>query len=335
MTLRKYLKKTLYFINKNLISQYLFSKDIKFRSSLRMTDLYKLSKRINMFAPFTNEIHQPNDWYGHAHTLKNFLNIPQSYQFKFIMEHGLYLNEQVDQIDNETNLPAFLTYSNYRKEVLKKYRKHAFSIGPFIHYAKNILSEREIKLEKKRLGNSLLFFPAHSTPIIGMEFDAKKLCKRIKSLAKYCDSIRICLYWKDILMGRDKIYRDFGFECVTAGHMLDPNFLPRLKSLISISDLTASNIISSQTGFSIHLGKPHIVIMDQLNLITTQNWKNRINEIFASKGYIEMFSEFSKPNYKITQKQRDLVKKYWGTHNIKTRGELAKIVKETENYYKE
>lgn len=331
--IKKYLKNILYTVNKNPLSVVLFDRTIKDRSRLKFTEIYPLSQPIGMFAPFTNEIHPPNDWYGHAHILKKFLNISQSYQFKFILEHGLYLNEQVDQIDNETNLPTFLTYSNYRKEILKSYRKHVFSIGPFIHYAQSILSEKEIKLEKKRLGRSLLFFPAHSTPIIGMNFNAKMLCKKIKSLARDYDSIRICLYWKDIQMGRDRIYKDFGFECVTAGHMLDPNFLPRLKSLISISDLTASNIISSQTGFSIHLEKPHIVLMDQLNLNTTQNWKNRINEIFASKGYIEIFEEFSKPNYKITKKQRDLIKKYWGTDNVRSKSQLVKIVAEAENYY--
>lgn len=333
MTIRKPIKKILFSINKNPLSQYIFNKDISNRKSLNLTDIQLLSKKISMFAPFTNEIHQPNDWYGHASVLKEFLHLPKNYQFKFILEHGLYINNQVDQIDIDTKLPSIITYSNFRKEILKKYRKHVFSIGPFIHYARSLLTDQEIKSQKMRLGKSLLFFPAHSTPIIGMNFDANRLCGQIKKIAKNYNSIRICLYWKDVLLGRHKIYEKHGFECVTAGHMLDPNFLPRLKSLILTSDLTASNIISSQTGFCIYLRKPHIMILDKLNLLTTPKWQDRINEVFNSAGYKEMLAEFSKMNYKITQKQLRLVEKYWGTGNIKGQKELAGIVKLSEAYF--
>lgn len=334
MNIRLLVKNSLNLINKNPIFKFLFKREISKRSKLSLTDIIPLSQKINMFAPFTSEMHHPNDWYGHAGNLKTYLGLPKNYQFKFIMEHGLYLNEQVDNIDIETNLPSVITYSDYRKEILKKYRKHIFSIGPFIHYAKSFLTDKQISGEKKRLGKSLLLFPAHSSSMISIEYGIINLCKQVKKIGKDFDSIRICLYWKDVLLGKNKIYQDFGFECVTAGHMLDPNFLPRLKSLILISDLTLSNIISSQVGFCIYLSKPHIVIEDNLDLKTSPIWKTRINEVFNSMGYKEIAKEFYKQNYKITLKQKDLVRKYWGMDNVKTKKQLKKIVDLTEKYYR-
>lgn len=333
ISLKKTVKNILFYINKNPINKKIYEIQINLRAKLPFTDIFALSENISMFSPFTNEIHKPNDWYGHANNLKIFLGLPRDYKFKFTMEHGFYINEQVDNIDIETNLPSIVTYSNYRKGILENYRKHVFSIGPFIHYAKSLLNDSQVSNEKKRLGKSILFFPAHSSSMIGIEYNIKNLCKKIKKIGKGFDSIRVCLYWKDVLLGKHKIYRDFGFECVTAGHMLDPLFLPRLKSLINTSDLTISNIASSQVGYCIHLNKPHIIISDNLKLKTSKKWKDRINEIFESTAYTDIMNEFSKLNFKITHSQRKLIEKYWGTNCIKTKSELLAIVYETEKIY--
>lgn len=335
MNLRLLIKTTLYGLQKNPLFVFIHNSSIRGRSKMPFTSIVPLAQEISMFAPFTNEIHQPNDWYGHANNLKTYLGLKKNYQFKFILEHGLYLNDQVDNLDVEANLPTIITYSDYRLNILKEYRSNVFSIGPFIHYAKSFLTDEEIEKEKKRLGESLLFFPAHSTPVIGFDYDIEKLCRKIKKIAGKDRRVRICLYWKDILLGRHKTYQDFGFECVTAGHMLDPLFLPRLKSLISISDLTASNIVSSHVGFCIYMNKPHIVINEELKMRTSRNWNKRINDGFKSEGYVEMLEEFSKLNYKITKKQQNLIKKYWGSDRIRTKAELRKIILQTEKIYTE
>lgn len=330
----RHVKNFLYLLNSNPVSRLLFEKEVQKRAKLDFINVKRLAQNIPILSPFTKEIHKPNDWYGHANNLKIFLGLPIDYQFKFIMEHGLYLNDQVEQLEKEGDLPTFITYSKFREKILKRYREYVFSIGPFIHYAKSLLNQKQIQKEKQRLGRSVLFFPAHSTGVIGMDYDIGRLCRKIRKISTGYKTIRICLYWKDILLGRDKLYLNQGFECVTAGHMLDPLFLPRLRSLIEISDLTASNIISSQAGFSIHLNKPHIIINQKINLKTDTFWKKRIGEVFKSDGYNEVLAEFSKLNYKISSKQRRLVNKYWGSNLVKTRAQLKKIIDQTERNYR-
>lgn len=333
METKKFAKNLLFSLNRNPLYKILYHRNINKRARSPFTDILLLSKPIDMFAPYTNEIHSPNDWYGHAANLKKFLGLPKEYLFKFSLEHGLYLSDQVDKLDIEADLPTILTYSSYRMDILKKYRRYVFAIGPFIHYAESMLNKQEVEREHQKNGKTLLFFPAHSTPVIGINYDVKNLCRQIRKIGRGFDKIRVCIYWKDVLLGKHLYYLNQGFECVTAGHMLDPNFLPRLKSLILISDLTASNIISSQAGFCVYLNKPHILLKNKFDIKTNKEWTNRIREIFSSPGYIEVSDEFSKLNYKITKKQKELIKKYWGTDNVKTKTQLLKIVKLSEKYY--
>lgn len=333
--LKKFIKKIVFFINRNPLGKRLYEKEILKRSQIASANILPLSKHINMFSPYTNEIHPSNDWYGHAKILKKFLNLPENYQFKFILEHGVYLTKQVDSLDIESNLPTIITYCDYRQRILKKYRDHVFSIGPFIHYAKSHLSAEETIKEKRRLRKCLLVFPAHSSFQIGIEYNIHTLCKKIKKMGKDFDTIRVCLYWADILLGRHKIYQEYQFQCVTAGHMLDPNFLPRLKSIIETSDLTVSNIPGTHVGYSVYLGKPHIIFYEKPRLKTNKKWGRYMKEFFEAKPYNEVLKEFSQSHLEITPRQRKLVDTYWGTSHIKTQKELKNIVDKTEQIYKE
>lgn len=336
MAVKKNLKKILFFINRNPISKYLYNKEISLRSKMNLADIYRLSKHIQVFSPFTNEINPANDWYGHANILKKYLGLPQSYQFKFIIEHGTYPTEQVSEVELEPDLPAYLTYSNYRVGILKKYRDHAFSIGPFIHYAPAFYSKEKIISEKKSLGKNLLIFPAHSLSYIIPNYDKHWFINKVQSLAKDFDSVRICLYWADILLGLHKYYKELGFECVTAGHILDPNFLPRLKTIIETSDLTISNDVGTHVGYCVYLNKPHIIFHREPEVMGNKKWSKIQSDYWSSIPYQKLLKEFTKVNYRITTAQRKVANQYYGgKSNIKTEKELQKIVNFAEQIYQD
>lgn len=334
MYIKKQIKKALYLYNKNPLSKLLYEKEVKKRSGLSFTNIEALAKHINMFAPYTNELHHPNDWYGHAKIFKKFLGLPKDYEFKFIIEHGTYLNNEVADIDLETKLPTFITYSDNRIKILKRYGDFVFSIGPFINYSEDMLTEREFKRERERLGKSLLVFPIHSTLDTYFSFSIIDLCNLVKKLGKDFNTIRVCLYWTDILRGQYKIYRDFGFETVTAGHILDPNFIPRLKSIINLSSYTISNGISTHIPYCLSLNKPHYLISQKLNLSGNRK-EIRANAILKrSKAYRMIFKAFSKLEQIITSDQYTIANYYWSLDKTKTRKEFLKIVERTEEIFK-
>lgn len=331
---RKAARNIFYALHRNPVSKILYKFEIERRSKLPFTDIESLSKQINMFAPFTNELQPVNDWYGHAKILKNFLGLPASYQFKSIIEHGLYLSDQIANIELQSNLPTFLTYSRYRVEVLKKYKKNAFAIGPFIHYAPHCLNEEELKTEKKRLGKTLLFFPSHSLIGPATDYNMEWSVKKIKSISRDFKTIRVCLYWKDVLLGTHKYYQKEGFECITAGHILDPLFLPRVKSIIHNADLTVSNDASSPLSYCIFMNKPHIIFYQRPKINKDTNLNKIMTDYWKSEPYNMILKEFSKIKFSISLKQRKLMNYYCGTDQVKSKKELMKIINKTEDIFK-
>lgn len=334
MTPKNLVKKILYRISKNPLSKSLYNKEIDRRSKRALSDIIPLSRDINMFSPFTEELHPVNDWYGNAGNFKKYMKLPQSYPFKFVNEHGVFLTEQVAETELDSDLPTFVTYSDYRVEVLKKYKKNVFKIGPFIHYASHFFTEEKIASEKKRLGKNILVFPGHSLKALVQKYKNDFFLKNIKKVAGDFDTVRICLYWIDIQLGFHKYYQDLGFECVTAGHILDPYFVPRLKSLIDIADLTISNDASTHIGYCIYMNKPHIVFHEFPKLETSKQWTERVSKLWSSKPYLETIEAFSKVKFSISANQRKLVHHYFGSkEDTKTKEQFKKIVSLSEKIY--
>jgi len=327
------LKRLIYRLNDNPISKQIYKNDIKRRSKLTLTDIYKLSKHIGIFSPYTNEIHASNDFYGHASVLKEYINLPDNYQFKFAIEHGVTFANRICNLETEIDMPSIITPSNFRKNILKKHAKMVFSIGPYIHYAKNYLSEKGLSRERKRLGSNLLVFPTHSTPDIICDYNANEFCTVISKMGKQFDSVRICLYWKDIIRGFGKIYKNYGFECVTAGHVFDPLFLPRLRSIIETSTFTASNDAGTHIGYCIYLNKPHYMYFQKPAFSGRRSEKILVENIYKSAIYKNIIDAFSKFGRNISAQQKNIIDKYWGLSEIKTKKELQNIVKLTEEIY--
>lgn len=331
--MKKFIKNILYTINKNPLSKTFYNQEIQRRSKLPLCDVEALSKHINMFAPFTNELQPVNNWYGHATTLKKFLGLSNNYQFKFIIEHGTYFSDQIADIELESNLPTFITYSPFRVEVLKKHRSHAFSIGPLIHYASHHLTKQQLDMEKKRLGKTILFFPSHSLIGLNNEYNMEWSYQKIKAISRSFDTTRVCIYWRDVLLGKHKFYQEKGLECVTAGHILDPCFLSRLKSIIYTADLTVSNDASSPLSYSIYMNKPHIIFYQRPRMYGKKYFKKVMTYYWKSKPYNQIVKEFSKIQFAVNSKQRELMNYYAGTNSIKSKKKLLNIVAETENIF--
>lgn len=334
MIARKFFKKALFTINRNPLSKIFYQKDITKRSRMPLTDITSLSKHIQLFSPYTDEISTPNDWYGHAKIFKKFLGIPENYQFKFSIEHGLHLTDKILDIDFESGLPSCLTHSRFRADIIERNHKKAFIVGPYIHYAQSFYSKEKISSEKKRLGKNIIVFPGHSVKYLITMYDNDWFIKELKKIAKGFDSIRFCLYWADIQLGLHKYYQDLGFECITAGHVLDPFFLPRLKSIIQIADLTVSNNAATHVSYSIYLNKPHIIFRKYPKIIANQKWTKLARSNWAAKSYQDIINGFSEVNFKITSKQMQLADKYFGINDIKTKSEFKKIVDLTEEIYR-
>ncbi len=297
------------------------------KSKLKLQSIKLLSEDIPLM---TNEIYIHNDFYGHATNIKKFVGFDSDYKLKAAIEHAAFLDSFWWGDDINAPLPAIFTMPRRRIPIIKKLtNKKVFAIGPYIHYAEHILNDQQITKEKKRLGNNLLIFPAHSTHHVDTNYDTENFCKKIKQMGKDFDSVRVCLYWKDILRGFDKIFKDNNLECVSAGHIYDPYFLPRLKSILELSTVTASNLFGTHIGYSVYMNKPHYIFKDEIEFLGNQaDVGDGVNE--TNLEFEKLFGNF---NEKITPEQYKFIDNYLGLADVKTKDELKAILFEIEEDY--
>ena len=296
-------------------------------------ELYELAKERPLS---TCEIHSDNDFYGNATILKKYIDLPSDYSVKAAIEHGLYLKRNGRDADLNAPLPALFTQSSFRYPFLKNHTpKKIFAIGPMLNYAGHNLDSKILAFEKKRLGHNLLAFPAKSTHWIDVNYDIHKYCCALEDFGKEFDSIRICLYWKDILRGFAEKYIQHGFECVTAGHMYDPLFLSRLKSIIETATFTTSNRIGTNLGYCVLMGKPHYLLESEVN-ISSKNEQmlfecTDLDHNYDAKLIRKAFTDLRDD---ISSEQNEIVNRYWGVSEFKSVKEMDAIINECEKLYK-
>ena len=271
-----------------------------------------------------------SNFYGISHSIKMYIGIKK---INHSFEHGLYFGNYIPFATFLKTTKSIITFSEKRKAHLISagIKKPTYVIGPYIHYADNYLTEKEYKDLKNSLGNTFLFFPSHSIKDFNVEIDVLKLIKKIKKIASNYDTILVCLYYKDILDEfYPKYFEDAGFKIVTAGNLYDVNFLSRLKLIIELADFTASNSIGTHTGYCVYLNKPHFVIKQKIKFskdnktsIIEFRDSNQIN--LMRKEINEIIKEFSIYSHNITESQKLIVNKYWGTSSVKNKDELKNI----------
>ncbi len=295
---------------------------------------YGLSMERNLSTP---EIHSPNDFYGHAHQLKLYAELPLDLPLPFTIEHGPMLPEQ-PVWEADLNSPhAFLATPSWERALVVNDRspKWSWALGPMIHYAKDALDPKDCAQERSRLGRNLLFFPIHPTHDISVEFNQRSLFDQLHSLKAHFDTIRICLYWIDIINGNGQAYIDRGYEVVSAGHIYDADFMPRLKSLIKMASMTASNYTGTSAYYSYYMGVPFYLLEGVFSRSGTTDFGQKYLQTHRS-GFnyrdqfrielIGKYPELREFNFGISSGEYQLAEEMCGLNQVKTPSEIRNWV---------
>ncbi len=302
--------------------------------NLDFTDIYKLVEPIKKL--------EKDEWlpdiYFIGKALKDYAGLPEDYGIKAIIEHAAQLNNNTNGGFGVHGSYPSIVSSSFRVSVIENIPKNngAYAVGPYIAYVQSALSEDKLKLERERLGRNLLVFPAHSIRGLKAVYNINSFCEEIKKISKEYDSVRVCLYWKDVLLGTAEIYQKFGFEVVTAGHYYDPMFMSRLKSIIETSTMTMSNKLGTYIGYCIYLNKPHLLLKTKVDVEKISN-DGKLAEI--EQGLLEevrkkdinrdvdqIYDLLSENREVITPEQYTFLNKYWGFTEVKSPKQLRKLL---------
>lgn len=306
------------------------------RASLPPSDLAGVCANIPEESFYSSELVGFNDFYGNAEQIKRFLNLPSHYPLKAAIQHGnqyggAYWDEEI-----KARLPVSLAWGEHIHATWKKHTtKKIHKIGAPFFYTQSLFPEESITRERARLGKNLLVFPAHSMADSTVSFAMEPWLEKIRTNSKGFESVRICIYWKDYLLGKHKPYLEAGYECVSAGHLFDYNFLPRLRFLLEVCDATMSNRIGSFLGYSLFLGKPHKYIDQEMDITDAPGGSVCAEEAAwrSDPGVQKILTSFSTCEFNITQEQLAALEPYFGFSELKSKGELFAIVNEAEKSY--
>lgn len=195
------------------------------------------------------EVFLSNEYYGIAATLKRYASYPQGRPVKAVVPHGIYFNDHLlADFERDAGLPAAFVYPAYRHGLYAAGGQmvELAAAAPFVY------AERLTGHEMLREGT--LFFPAHSLPGLTAEMDFESMPEALGALPDAMQPVTVIMYWQDYLSGRHLPFAKRGFRIVSAGHIYEAEFLPRLAYLLKRHKYAASNAIGSHTFYAIEAG---------------------------------------------------------------------------------
>jgi hypothetical protein len=282
---------------------------------------------------YCTEYYKGNALYGIGKVIKEYCD----YDKKVLgcIEHGVYFGDYINEKEAiKSGLPAVLTYGTVRNDMLrkKKSKKLIFKIGPYIKYANLLLTDDEIKNIKKKNGKTLLVFPTHSVDRVETEFDYNGFINEIKKFKERYNfkTVLVSLYYRDIELGKNKIYEDNGFIVVSNGLKEDYDFLSRQKTFITLSDYTISNSVGTHIGYSVALGIPHTIIKQKMEYKSDSKFDVKdVPNLYLESSILqkkEVEEYFLKYSEEITKEQLQVCNKYWGLGNYKTKEQMLELL---------
>lgn len=246
------------------------------------------------------------------------------------IEHGVYFGDNPTKVGwkPEWDLGNVVTFGDSRYTLLKELYPdyNILRVGPRVHYAPTDMDYyKEIKSKLIPNEKTMVLYPHHS---IGDDKHSYNTKVFIDGAFKVADSfgiknILISLHPTDFEHGADLQYKDTNVILVTGG-AANEGFLPRLRAIMQLADLTYSNALGTHVGYSIYLGTPHILNLESNPPANKGEFSSKVRERFYEEQslFTSVFS--GKNGLTITNEQRELCDHYWGFSHVKSPEELYK-----------
>lgn len=283
--------------------------------------------------PTSPEFHEFNNFYGHATVLKRYAALSETRPLKVAIEHGYAFQDGVHATDLNTLAPVFLCSSSRRARVFEskvRGRVRAIPIGPLICYAGSAVNEPRSSAAR------LVAFPAHSTHRINAKFDHQTFIQRITRLGRSFDETLVCLYWRDVLRGTARPYLEAGLRCVSAGHIFDPLFLPRLRRIISAASVVYTNRVGTQVIYAVTLDR--LAWVEDMPVSHTAREGTDLRAQVLEDPVLPIFDQIAQAfpvgTTTLSPSQRSLIADFSGADSVRSAVELRAILDDAERDYR-
>jgi hypothetical protein len=256
----------------------------------------------------TREKFGPNDYYGHASVIKKYCGLPDSFALPGIHPHGPSTTDLVWDVEIKFPLEHLLLVSEAQRNIYANVcAKPATVIGSPLYYALRLMEAEAKALAAEAVGT--IVFPFHSTHHVTVQYDEDRFLKHLLALPAKAGPIVICMYWRDVQLGRHKRYVDAGFDCVSAGHIYDRDFLFRFIRLVSARRQCITNELGTCVFYSAALGLPVTIFRQDYRLEGNSDKLVQESSARPNLPMAERFLEISRePKEADHIQQRDLAR---------------------------
>lgn len=192
----------------------------------------------------TSESFPGNDFYGLAAVVKRYCGMPAEAPLPGILPHGAKVASRLWQEELDHPLSHLLLWSEQQRRIYAPATAKPIQVigSPYLYAAR--LIEPELTALRRQARGTLVF-PTHSTHHLTAQYDEQALIAHVAALPKSFRPVTLCLYWRDVQLGRHLPWIHAGFPCVSAGHVFDPEFPFRLWRLISTHRFALANRVGT------------------------------------------------------------------------------------------
>jgi FkbM family methyltransferase len=279
----------------------------------------------------TPETFKPNDFYGHARLLKRYAGLPENFILRAVMPHGPSFCSKLWETELKDPCTSVLAISEQQRSLYGAQSPHktAQLIGSPVLYAARMM-EDELAAQRAQARGTIAF-PTHSTHHVTVQFDQASFIEFLRALPPEFQPVRVCLYWRDIQLGRHRDYLAAGLECTTAGHMFDPEFVPRVLRLLAAHRQAAANKLGSCVYYAAALDLP-VLLFAQSSTYTGPNPK-QLAELSPSldlpaaiRFAATAVTTANALSLEMVQTQRALARTELGAHALHSPAELRALL---------
>lgn len=272
-----------------------------------------------------------SQYYGMDSIFKQYTSLPSYLPIHYttFLEHGItimpdYIN---DKIKNSKNELVFVNTSHRKKYLKPISNKSVEVLGPLaIHYRRM----KGVKRNENPLGT--LVYPSHSTHYVDSVFNWEYYADLLLKLPDEYQPITICLYWKDFVLGREKIFLNRGFEVTTNGHIYDSKHIENTYENLRGFKYVTGNSITSAFFYAMEMGIKAFRYGEAVTLDSDRKEmlivKSENDNPYLKKANVVLSKDPLKEEIEFTKEIKELLNFYIDEPNWISKEYAQKITKE-------
>lgn len=140
-------------------------------------------------------------------------------------------------------------------EVVERWKKQSKKECHILH-SPFVFARKSLKISSAPDRAGSIFFAAHATSVTLDINPIDIYIKELESIPDKYKPIKICLYFNEVLLGHDEVYRKEGYETVTAGDTEDQDFTEKFYKILSTAKYVLSNTFGSYALYAVEMGVP-------------------------------------------------------------------------------